>query len=139
MKAFWKILGAAALVGTLTPYKVEKHPETGEQTYQAVLWKAVSRPDPENGAKRQLSIDLGFTNPFHPASQEAHLFADELTVTYHPAGEREAAGDTPAEDGCETAPAREAPAGAPVEDAGQAPAEDAESQETAAPGGEAQA
>lgn len=69
MKAFWKILGAAALVGTLTPYKVEKHPETGEQTYQAVLWKAVSRPDPENGAKRQLSIDLGFTTPSTPPAR----------------------------------------------------------------------
>ena len=44
MKKFWKVLGLGALVAGLTPYKVEKDEETGEKSYQALLWRITSAP-----------------------------------------------------------------------------------------------
>ena len=40
MKNFWKVLGIAALAVGLTPYKVEKDEETGDNRYQALLGQA---------------------------------------------------------------------------------------------------
>ena len=54
MKNFWKVLGVAALAVGLTPYKVEKDEETGENKYQALLWQ----------------------------EEEAHLFSEDLSVEY---------------------------------------------------------
>lgn len=87
MKKFWKILGLGALAVGLTPYKVEKNEETGENSYQALLWRITSMPG-EDGEKRAIGISLGegtLTSKLMEAvekKEEPHLFSDELSVEY---------------------------------------------------------
>lgn len=98
MKAFWKILGLGALAVGLTPYKVEKNEETGEKSYQALLWKGTVGPGSGND-KTNIDIDLGInlgegtlTSKLMGGAKKAeepHLFSDELCVEYT-GGESEA-------------------------------------------------
>ena len=87
MKKFWKILGLSALAVGLTPYKVEKNEETGENSYQALLWRITSTPGDEE-TKREIGINLGegtLTSTLMNAAgktEEPHLFSDELCVEY---------------------------------------------------------
>ena len=87
MKKFWKILGLGALAVGLTPYKVEKNEETGENSYQALLWRITSTPGDEE-TKREININLGegtLTSKLMSAAgktEEPHLFSDELCVEY---------------------------------------------------------
>ena len=87
MKKFWKILGLGALAVGLTPYKVEKNEETGESSYQALLWRISSTPG-EGENKRAIDINLGegtLTSKLLSAvekAEEPHLFSDELCVEY---------------------------------------------------------
>lgn len=89
MKKFWKVLGLGALAAGLTPYKVEKNEETGENSYQALLWRITSAPSEEEGEKRRIDINLGegtLTSKLMEAMEkkdEPHLFSDELSVEYH--------------------------------------------------------
>ena len=89
MKKFWKVLGLGALAAGLTPYKVEKNEETGENSYQALLWRITSAPSEEEGEKRRIDINLGegtLTSKLIGAmekKEEPHLFSDELSVEYH--------------------------------------------------------
>lgn len=95
MKAFWKVLGFSALAAGLTPYKVEKNEETGESTYQALLWRGSTKPG-EGGSKREVLINLAegtLTGKVMDAlekKKEAHLFSDELSVDYHSVDEDDA-------------------------------------------------
>ena len=87
MKKFWKILGLGALAVGLTPYKVEKDEETGEKSYQALLWRITSAPVGED-KKIDIGINLGegtLTSKLMNAAErkdEPHLFSDELCVEY---------------------------------------------------------
>lgn len=87
MKKFWKILGLGALAAGLTPYKVEKNEETGENSYQALLWRITSAPGSGDN-KREININLGegtLTSMLAGAAgkkEEPHLFSDELSVEY---------------------------------------------------------
>lgn len=87
MKKFWKFLGLGALAVGLTPYKVEKNEETGESSYQALLWRITSTPG-EGENKRAIGINLGegtLTSKLMSAVEkveEPHLFSDELCVEY---------------------------------------------------------
>lgn len=87
MKKFWKILGLGALAAGLTPYKVEKNEETGENSYQALLWRITVGPG-ENETKKAIDINLGegtLTSMLAGAAgkrEEPHLFSDELSVEY---------------------------------------------------------
>ena len=87
MKKFWKILGLGALAAGLTPYKVEKNEETGEKSYQALLWRITSAPGSGDN-KREININLGegtLTSMLAGAAgkkEEPHLFSDELSVEY---------------------------------------------------------
>ena len=87
MKKFWKILGLGALAAGLTPYKVEKNEETGEKSYQALLWRITSAPAGED-KKIDIGINLGegtLTSMLMNAAEkkeEPHLFSDELSVEY---------------------------------------------------------
>ena len=87
MKKFWKILGLGALAVGLTPYKVEKNEETGENSYQALLWRITSAPGSGDN-KREININLGegtLTSMLAGAAgkkEEPHLFSDELSVEY---------------------------------------------------------
>ena len=87
MKKFWKILGLGALAVGLTPYKVEKNEETGEKSYQALLWRITSAPIGED-KKIDIGINLGegtLTSKLMDALEkkdEHHLFSDELSVEY---------------------------------------------------------
>ena len=80
MKNFWKVLGVAALAVGLTPYKVEKDEETGENKYQALLWQAKREKKGGENEKGELNITLGFYSPFQ--QEEAHLFSEDLSVEY---------------------------------------------------------
>lgn len=99
MKKFWKILGLGALAAGLTPYKVEKNEETGENSYQALLWRITSGPSQEEGEKRRIDINLGegtLTSKLMEAMEkkdEPHLFSDELSVEYHSGDVKEAVED----------------------------------------------
>ena len=87
MKKFWKILGLGALAVGLTPYKVEKNEETGESSYQALLWRITSAPG-EGESKREIGINLGEGTltaklmSMTEKTEEPHLFSDELCVEY---------------------------------------------------------
>ena len=87
MKTFWKVLGAALAVG-LTPYKVDKNEETGETSYQALLWRITSTPG-EDDSHRDIGINLGegtLTSKLLNTSEtaeEPHIFSDELCVEYN--------------------------------------------------------
>ena len=74
MKKIWKILGAAALVAGLTPYRVEYDIETDEKTFQALLWKLTTRPSADLDDKRQITLDVGFHKPI---DSEAYMFEDD--------------------------------------------------------------
>ncbi len=85
MKKFWKILGLGALAVGLTPYKVEKNEETGERSYQALLWRLTSAPG-EDEDKRSIDVTLGLPAELMDAvkkTEEPHLFSDELCVEYN--------------------------------------------------------
>ena len=123
MKKFWKVLGLGALVAGLTPYKVEKDEETGEKSYQALLWRITSAPIGED-KKIDIGINLGegtLTSKLMNAAErkdEPHLFSDELCVEY--AGEAvEAAGaeepEAPAEAEAPAAPEESAMPEEPAE------------------------
>lgn len=99
MKKFWKVLGLGALAAGLTPYKVKKNAETGENSYQALLWRITSAPSQEEGEKRRIDINLGegtLTSKLVEAMEkkdEPHLFSDELSVEYHAGDVKEAVED----------------------------------------------
>lgn len=90
MKSFWKVLGAAALVAGLAPYKVEKDEETGKTSYQSLLMR-ITTSRGESEKKKQIAVDLGEGTLFQKAREkavareEAHLFTDDLAVAYQPA------------------------------------------------------
>lgn len=89
MKKFWKVLGIAALAVGLTPYKVEKDEETGDNKYQALLWQATRVKKEDENEKGELNITLGFYSPFK--EEEAHLFSEDLSVEYAVPKAKEAA------------------------------------------------
>ena len=73
-----KVLGAAAAVAALTPYRVEKDEETGSTTMRALLWGAKYTPATEE-AGRDVNVILGLHMPKGPGrkgNDEAELFAD---------------------------------------------------------------
>ena len=115
MKTFWKVLGAAALAVGLTPYKVEKNEETGESSYQALLYRLTSAPG-QGESKWDIGINLGegtLTSKLLNAGEKAdepHLFSDELCVEYNGAS---AAEEAPAAEE-EAAPAEPVPPVEPV-------------------------
>lgn len=98
MKKFWKVLGLGALAAGLTPYKVEKNEETGEKSYQALLWRITSSPVGED-KKIDIGINLGegtLTSKLMDIvekKEEPHLFSDELSVEYHAGSAAEAVED----------------------------------------------
>lgn len=122
MKTFLKVLGTTALLASLVPFSHKKDEETDQETYQALLWTAVNRPDPEAEAKRKLDIRFGFNNPFSKGeADEAHLFADDLSINYHTvpaAAQEEACAEEP--------PAQETPAAEEAPQAESAPEADPE-------------
>ena len=95
MKTFWKVFGFAALVAGLAPYKVDKNEETGENSYQALLWRGSTKPG-EDGGKREVLVNFGegtLTGKVLDAiekKEEAHLFSDELSVEYHSVDDEDA-------------------------------------------------
>ena len=139
MKTFLKVLGTTALLASLVPFSHKKDEEAGQDTYQALLWSLVSRPDPEAENKRKLEITLGFNCPFSKKNEdeEAHLFADELTVNYHPVPTQETS--APEEAAPEEAPAVEeesVPEEAPAAEEESAPEEAPESNQASDAGTE---
>ena len=130
MKKFWKILGLGALAVGLTPYKVEKNEETGEKSYQALLWKGTVGPGSEND-KKNIDIDLGInlgegtlTSKLMGGAKKAeepHLFSDELCVEYT-GGESEAveAAEDVVEEAAEAVEAAEEEVAAVTEEAAEA-------------------
>ena len=69
-----KVLGAAAAVAALIPYKVEKDEETGATTMKALLWKAKHTPATEETG-RDIDLTIGLNIPSR--NSEAELYADD--------------------------------------------------------------
>ena len=68
-----KVLGAAAAIAALTPYRVEKDEETGATTLTALLWSATHTPATEETG-RNVDVTVGLNIPGQ--NDEAELFAD---------------------------------------------------------------
>ena len=75
MKKIWKFLGVAALVAGLVPYKAEENLETGEKTYDALLWQVRTCRDPATGKSALSAVSILPTRRIRHG--EADLFADE--------------------------------------------------------------
>lgn len=141
MKKFWKLLGVTALAVGLTPYKVEKDPETGENSYQALLYRLTSAPG-QGEDKWDIGINLGegtLTSKLMSAveKEEPHLFSDELCVEY--TGVPVVPDEAPAEPAAPAEPEAPAEDAAPVEPAAPSEPEADETEEPTAEEGQEEA
>ena len=108
MKKLLTVLGTAALIAGVTPYRYSKNEETGEQKIQALLWKAIRTP--VEGEKDKTTVNIGFISPFERKKGEPEIFVDGVTVEYGGGIEEEpapGADPAPAEEKPEEEPARE--------------------------------
>jgi len=122
MKKFFKFLGTAAAVAALVPYQINN--DGGRLNAKGLFWTATgSKRSTPDGPERKLDITIEFNNPF-ARNQEAHLFADDLTVDYA------APGGEPSTE-CATGSTEAAPPQAP--DAPEAPAAPEAPREDAVP------
>jgi len=58
MKKLLKILGIAAVVASLLPYRIERNQNTGERLLEALLWQVRTRPDHETGKTRISAVSI---------------------------------------------------------------------------------
>ena len=79
MKKIWKILGSAALVAGLVPYKAEENLETGEKTFDALLWQVRTCRNSETGKSELTAVSILPTRRIRHG--EAHLFDDDALYT----------------------------------------------------------
>lgn len=77
MKNVWKILAFSAAAASLIPFVHKKDEATDQETFQALLWKVVNRPDPDAENKRKLEITIGFNNPFSNDPEGPTFAGDE--------------------------------------------------------------
>ncbi len=116
IKTVLKVLGAAAVVAGLTPYKVKKDEETGEIKAKALLWNGSYTPATEENEKN-ISVNVALNIPGKDAHDETHIYTDDVTVSY--AGEEahaeEAAAEEKVEEAVETGEAAEEAVEAVVE------------------------
>ena len=78
MKKGWKIAGTIAGLAALAavlPHSCRKDEENDKLTVQALLWKYTNQPDHETPGNRNVSIDIGFHNPF--AEENDDLLMDD--------------------------------------------------------------
>lgn len=80
MTRLLKMLGAAALIAGVVPYRYTKDEETGEQKIQALLWKAVRVPN--GGEKDRTTVNIGFISPFEKEKGEPEIFTQGVVVEY---------------------------------------------------------
>ena len=80
MKKIWKILGAVALVAGLVPYKAEENLETGEKTFDALLWQVRTCRNSETGKSEVTAVSI-IPNRLARYHEEAHLFDDDALYT----------------------------------------------------------
>ena len=130
LKTILSAVGAAVAVAGLTPYKVSKDQETGEVKATALLWNGSYVPATEDAA-RNVTVNVGLNIPGKAKGEddEAHLYTDDVTISY---------ADTPAAEAAEAAASETAPAeeAAPAEESAE---EAAPAEEEAAPAEEAPA
>lgn len=102
IKTVLKVLGAAAVVAGLTPYKVKKDEKTGEIKAKALLWNGSYTPATEENEKN-ISVNVALNIPGKDADDEAHIYTDDVTVSY--SGEEAPAAEeaAPAEEAAEAA------------------------------------
>ena len=81
MKKIWKILGAVALVAGLVPYKAEENLETGEKTFDALLWQVRTCRNSETGKSEVTAVSI-IPNRLARYHEEAHLFDDDAREAY---------------------------------------------------------
>lgn len=74
MKKIWKILGFSALVAGLVPYKAEENLETGEKTFDALLWQVKTCRDSATGKSVLTAVSILPTRRLRHG--EASLFDD---------------------------------------------------------------
>lgn len=102
-----KVFGTAAVIAGLTPYRVTKNERTGEKKIRALFWEVTSGKSDD--IVRDISVNVGFFSPLVRDDDEAHLFADELTVEYSKKPEDADAFEEKGEEANEEVPAETAP------------------------------
>lgn len=92
MKKLWKILGITALAAVLVPYRVEKDEETGEKSYDALLWHARAKGHPSDGGDgRKVDVTFGLKTPEEKDWADWDDELDDADIQWEsPAGEPEA-------------------------------------------------
>ena len=75
MKKIWKVLGIAAFAASI-PFVIRSNSETGERSYDALLWQVRTRPNPETGKAEVTAVSI-IPNRRARRYDEADLFADE--------------------------------------------------------------
>ena len=58
MKKLLKAIGLAALVAGMLPYRIEQSKETGERTFEALLWQVRTLPNPETGRPKVSAVSI---------------------------------------------------------------------------------
>lgn len=77
-KNAWKILGITAAVATVFPFVIKSNRETGEKTYDALLWHLSLRPKTDSGSDITLEIlPNRFSRRKHDDIPEEELITDE--------------------------------------------------------------
>ena len=71
----WKVLAIAAAAAAVIPYRVEQDIETGEKTWDALLWQYKSRVDGDGEEQKELTV-FPCRRPRRKAAEEAEMFAD---------------------------------------------------------------
>ena len=75
MKKIWKVLAIAAAAASVIPYKVEENLETGEKTWDALLWQVRTCRNAETGKSELAAVSILPTRSIR--SGEADWFEDE--------------------------------------------------------------
>ena len=80
MKKFWKILAIAAAAAAVIPYKVEENLDTGEKTWDALLWQVRARRNHTTGKSELTAVSILPTRRIR--NGEADWFENEDDEVY---------------------------------------------------------
>jgi len=75
VKKIWKLLAIAAAAAAVIPYKAEENIETGEKTYDALLWQVRTCRNPETGKSELAAVSILPTRSIR--NGESRWFEDE--------------------------------------------------------------
>ena len=83
MKKLFAVLGGLAAAAAVIPFGHRKDEHSGEETFHALIWNAHISPNHKDGGKN-VSINLGLTNPFAYTEEFTHYDDEALISTPDP-------------------------------------------------------